>query len=258
MSAEDRSRLDGQWAVVTGGSKGIGFGIAEQLVSRGAHVVIVARNPDDLDLACSRLKERAGDSQKIETLVADIGDADDLERLFGELRERLPALNIFVANAGTGGLTKFVDLPIAEWDRIMQVNLRGTFIGCQAAARMMIDKPQANQAIVVVSSIRAQMFKPGTLAYASTKAALNQFVRGVALELASERIRVNAVSPGMTVTPLMLEGTPNVEEIAAANIPFGRAGRPIDVGYAAAFLASAEAGFITGANLIVDGGESLR
>ena len=250
--------LCGRWAVVTGGSKGIGLGIAEALVNHGANVAIVARSADDLAVAKEQLQKLGGDGQEVLSGVADFGDPGDIDRYFEKLRDQIGHLDVFVANAGTGGLTSFLDLQLTEWDRIVNTNLRGTFVACQAAARMMLEHPNRGQCILVISSIRSHGYRPGTLPYACSKAALNQFVRGTAYELSSPGIRVNALSPGMTVTPLMLKGTPNVEEIAAQTIPMGRAGQPMDMAEAAVFLCGPHAAFITGANLVVDGGESLR
>ncbi|GAA1098075.1 SDR family NAD(P)-dependent oxidoreductase [Pseudonocardia alni] len=257
MTAPEDRRLDGRWIIVTGGSKGIGLGIAHALLARGAHVGIVARDAADLESARGELDAAAPAGSRVASFQADTGDAAAVERLGAELSERIPVLHGLVANAGTGGLTSFLDLEVAEWDRIMTVNLRGTFLVARMAARLMIPHPGTDRSILVVSSVRARQFRPGTLAYSCSKAAVDQFVRGAAIELAPHGIRVNTVAPGMTVTPLMLERTPDVEEIAAERIPLGRAGLPSDVGRAAAFLLGGGAGFVTGANLAVDGGEAL-
>ncbi|KAA9156327.1 SDR family oxidoreductase [Amycolatopsis acidicola] len=260
-TARDPWRLDGRWIVITGGSKGIGLGVAHELLRRGAHVGIIARDPEALETAHRELESAAPAGAEVASFRADTADEHDIARLDGELAGRIPVLHGFVANAGTGGLTSFLDLEVAEWDRIMRVNLRGTFLATQLAARRMIAgreaDPDGDRSILVMSSVRAAQFRPGTLPYSCTKAALNQFVRAVAIELAPHRIRVNAVAPGMTVTPLMLERTPDVEEIAARRIPFGRAGQPADVAQASAYLLSEAAAFVTGANLAVDGGEAL-
>ena len=115
----------------------------------------------------------------------------------------------------------------------------------------------ANRAILVVSSIRSLGVRPGRLAYSATKAALNQLVRVAAHELASHQIRVNALLPGITATPLALEGNPEVFAEASASVPLGRAGTPQDMAAAAVYLCSPAARFVTGVNLVVDGGESL-
>ena len=220
-------------------------------------MVLVARTKDDLDAAQSQLRSEAGESQRVETRVADIGDESSVSELFADLADATPGLSTIVANAGTGSLTNLLDLTVDEWDRIMRINLRGSFLVVQSAAKLMRDRPLPNQSMIVVSSVRATQFRPGTLPYSCTKAALNQLVRGAALELASYKIRVNGLSPGMTMTPLLLANTPDAEQAAADRTPLGRAGQPADMANAAVFLASPAADFITGANLVVDGGESL-
>jgi 3-oxoacyl-[acyl-carrier protein] reductase len=253
----DEHRLDETWAVITGGSKGIGLGIATAFVRQGANVVLVARTRADLDAAQSQLRREAAGPQQVEIRVADIGDEVSVRELFADLAEATPGLSTIVANAGTGSVTSLLDLTIDDWDRIVRINLRGTFLIVQSAARLMKDRPLPNQSMIVVSSVRATQFRPGTLPYSCSKAALNQLVRGAALELAPHRIRVNGLSPGMTMTPLLLANTADAERSAAARTPLGRAGQPTDMANAAAFLASRSAEFITGANLVVDGGESL-
>jgi NAD(P)-dependent dehydrogenase (short-subunit alcohol dehydrogenase family) len=248
-----------RWVVVSGGSKGIGLGIAHELRRQGAHVVLTARGEQALEAAREECLALPAPDAAAEVLTArcDISDERSVRELFAGLRERTPGLDGVVANAGTGGLTPFLELEATEFDRIVATNLRGTFLIVQAAAREMIDRPRPDLSIVVVSSIRAKQYRPGVLPYAASKAGVDQLVRGAAYELAPHRIRVNAVAPGMTLTPLMLAGTPDVERIAAERVPFGRAGVPADTARATAFLCSDAASFVTGANLAVDGGESL-
>jgi len=265
-------RLDGMWTVVTGGTKGIGLGIAEGFVAAGANVMIVARNAGDLDRAGEALRRQAGADQVVVTTRADTSNPDSIERLFDTVRATFPRLDVYVANAGSGVMRPFLEIPLDEWDQTIALNLTGTFRGCQLAAQAMLadDRPAgggpggggpadggANRAILVVSSIRSLGVRPERLAYSVTKAGLNQLVRVAAYELASHQIRVNALLPGITATPLALEGNPEVFAEAAASVPLGRAGTPRDMAAAAVYLCSPAARFVTGVNLVVDGGESL-
>jgi glucose 1-dehydrogenase/3-oxoacyl-[acyl-carrier protein] reductase len=259
MSSEIQDRpLAGQWAAITGASKGIGLGIAARFVDAGANVVIIARGVETLKDACEELRSSASAAQSVVPLVADTGDRSDISDMFREIRSVVPELNIFVANAGSGTIVPFLELSEEEWNRTLALNLTGAVLCCQQAARMMAESPSdTNKSILAVSSIRAVGVRPGRLAYAVTKAGLNQFVRAAAYELAPLGIRVNALSPGITATPLALEGNPEVFEEMAATVPLGRAGEPEDMAGAALYLCSPAARFVTGANLVVDGGESL-
>lgn len=257
MNVEGTRPLAGQWAVVTGASKGIGFGIAGELVAAGASVVLVARGREAMDAAVAELGGRTAGEQSVIGLTADTGDTASIGDLFAAIRERVPALNVMVANAGSGFLKPFLELTPEDWDGIMALNLTGTFRCCQEAARMMVEAKGANRSIVVVSSIRGLGVRPGLVPYAVSKAGVNQFVRSTAYELAAEGIRVNAVSPGITVTPLATEENPELLVERTRSVPMGRAGTPADVAAAVAYLCDPASSFVTGTNLVVDGGESL-
>lgn len=259
MSSDIQDRpLAGQWAAITGASKGIGLGIAARFVGAGANVVMIARGVETLKDACEELRSGASATQSVVPLAADTADRAAIADVFRAIRSEVPQLNIFVANAGSGTIVPFLELTADDWDRTLALNLTGTVLCCQQAARMMADSSaDANKAILAVSSIRALGVRPGRLAYAVTKAGLNQFVRAAAYELAALGIRMNALSPGITATPLALEGNPEVFEEMAATVPLGRAGEPEDMAAAALYLCSPAARFVTGANLVVDGGESL-
>lgn len=255
------NELSGQWALVTGASKGIGLGVASRLASAGANLVMVARNQMDLDLARDEITRTNGPEQRTVTRSVDTSDRDDIRELFQWVRADLPGLNILVANAGTGAVIPFLDLTIETWDATLALNLTGTFLCMQEAARIMVDMPEgSNRSMVVVSSIRALGIRPGLAAYASTKSAVNQLVRMVAYEMAPNGIRANILSPGITVTPLVeesLKADPGILEERTAGVPAGRPGRPSDMASAALFLCSPESEFVTGINMVVDGGESL-
>jgi glucose 1-dehydrogenase len=252
------AELDGQWAVITGASKGIGLGIAEALFAAGASVVLVARGADELALRAAELAATARLGQQVLTYCADAGDPQALADLFARLDDDLPTLNIYVANAGFGIITPLLEITLEEWNSQLAVNLTGSFLGVQWAARRMAkDGGDANRAILVVSSVRAIGARAGRLTYSATKSALNQLVRVAALELAEHGVRVNALSPGITATPMALENNPEVYAAMTASVPLGRSGTPLDMGAAARYLCGPAAQFVTGANLMVDGGESL-
>ncbi|MFD6676896.1 SDR family NAD(P)-dependent oxidoreductase [Rhodococcus zopfii] len=249
--------LAGQYAVITGASEGIGLGIAESMVRAGAHVMIAARRRSQLEIAQKDLREQAGPAQRVEIAEVDIRKPESVAALFERVDTVFGELNVFVANAGSGSMVKFLDMTEEIWQSTMDLNVNGTFRSChQAATRMAAraDKSR-NASILVVSSIRALGTRPGTIHYATTKAGLNQFVRVAAYELAEHGVRVNALSPGITATPMALDRNPEVFEKMAATVPMGRAGSVDDMGAAAVYLSAA--GFVTGVNHIVDGGESL-
>jgi glucose 1-dehydrogenase len=250
--------LAGRWAVITGGSKGIGLGIADALLAAGAHVALVARGADQLAAAADEL--RAGHPGKeVRTLAADTSKPDELERMFAELDATLPSLDVLVANAGWGTVRPFLEVSRAEWDEQIALNLTGTFLAMQWAGRRMEDAAAdgTDRSILVVSSIRALGARAGRAPYSATKAALNQLVRVAALELAPIGVRVNALSPGITATPMALQQNPEIYAEMTQSVPLGRSGTPLDMGAAAVYLCSPAARFVTGTNLVVDGGESL-
>ncbi|EHI12680.1 SDR family NAD(P)-dependent oxidoreductase [Mycolicibacterium thermoresistibile] len=251
--------LTGQRALITGASEGIGFGIAQAMLEAGADVMIAARRRSKLESAQQELGALARPNQRVEIVEVDVTQPDSVQKMFEHCDETFGTLNIFVANAGSGSMVPFLEMTEEIWRSTLELNLGGTFRTCQHAARRMVDRADrdANAAILVVSSIRALGTRPGTIHYATTKAGLNQFVRVAAYELAGSGVRINALSPGITATPMALQRNPDVFTEMTATVPMGRAGTPADMGAAAVYLCSPAANFVTGTNHIVDGGESL-
>ena len=252
MTQVDMAPLEGQLCVVTGGSKGIGFAIAERFVAQGAHVLIAARDPDGLARAAEDL---GGGRGRVSTQRLDVADRGSVEELFAKVDEIGP-LNVMVANAGSGSVVPFLDIDVELWDRTIGLNLSGTFACIQGAARRMVAQGTGNRSIIAVSSIRGLGARPGTAHYAASKAGLNQLSRVAAYELAAEGVRVNVLSPGITDTPLSSVND-EVRDRMLQHVPMGRVGHTDDMAQAALFLASAASSFVTGTNTVVDGGESL-
>lgn len=246
--------MDGYWALVTGGSDGIGYGIAESMSREGAHVVLVARGREKLESAAERL--RAGTDREVRTMVADVTDPASVDELFAEVAATVPRLDSMVANVGGGRVVPFLELTVQDWTEVIGLNLISPFLTCQRAALLMRERGGPNRSITVVSSIRAANTKPGRAVYAATKSAANQLVRVMARELAPLDIRVNALLPGITRTALSV-ANPEAFEEAVGEVPLGRAGAPSDMGAAATYLAGPGGRFVTGVELVVDGGESL-
>jgi glucose 1-dehydrogenase len=249
--------MAGRWAVVTGGSGGIGLGIATALVRAGGHVIMVARTPSRLEEAATGLQELAGPGQRVLTFAADLSVDEEIDAFFSFVESEVDQLHTFVANVGGGYVKDFFELERKDWNDVLELNVLGPFLVSQRAARLMRDRGGENQSIVLVSSIRSHSAKPGRAVYAATKAAMNQMMRVMALELAPHQIRVNALLPGITATELTMRNRQAYDE-AIGTVPLGRGGDPADMGNAVLFLAGESGRFVTGVELPVDGGEVLR
>ena len=256
--AATRSSAAGpEWAVVTGGSKGIGKAIGQRLLEGGANVVLVARNADDLAAAAAEAEPLIGSEQQVLTAQADVADRASITGLFDELHDRIPRLDHFVANAGTGQVTPFLELTDDEVDRVVGLNLTGTLKCVQLAGRMITEREVINSCIIVVSSIRGLGRGSGPPDLCRYQGRRQPGGAGAARELAPHGVRVNTLSPGITETPLT---APNPEAFAQAAATCRSAGpaNPPTSPRRAYFLCSPAGQFVTGLNMIVDGGESLR
>ncbi|MDR1789793.1 MAG: 3-oxoacyl-ACP reductase FabG [Opitutaceae bacterium] len=251
------SSLLGKSAIVTGATKGIGKGIARVLSQKGANVIIAGRDTILGQAAAVELNATATPNGGSVTFVrADVTLRADIEGLVATAVERQGGLDILCANAGAFPACKIAELTDAAWDALFATNARSLFACVQVALPHL--KKSASGRVVITSSITGPITGyPGWAHYGATKAAQLGFMRTAAIELARDNITVNAVLPGNIYT----EGLANVgpEYIAAttAAIPLKRLGTVDDIGHAAAFLASPEAGFITGHAIVVDGGQIL-
>ena len=246
------NRLDGKVAVVTGASRGIGRETALRLAREGATVVINYATSADEAAEVVNLIEAAGGSAV--AIQADISKVTDIQRLFFETNERLGRLDIVVANAGVSSFKPLAEITEAEFDRMFAVNAKGTFFCLQAALRYLVDGGR----IICVSTIGTVLNGPGGTCYFGSKAAIEQFCRTLAKEIAPRGITVNVVSPGFTETQmlLMLLATMDADTHAAliAMTPLNRLGTPQEIAEVISFLASDAARWVNRQNIAVDGG----
>jgi NAD(P)-dependent dehydrogenase (short-subunit alcohol dehydrogenase family) len=249
----DAFRLDGKVAVVTGGARGIGRAAASALAASGATVAILDR---DAAMAETTARAIAADGRPISVHAADVTDEAALERAFGTVVQHRGGVDILVNSAGIGLRHAAVDHPLADWDRVVAVNLTGVFLCSRIAARTMISR--GGGAIVNLASIMG--FSGGGLypnvSYQATKGAVVNMTRALAVEWAQSSIRVNAVAPTWVRTDLTADllDRPGVMERIAALTPLRRLATPQEVAHAILFLASPAAAMITGHTLPVDGG----
>lgn len=238
----------GKVAIVTGAGSGIGKGIAARLAEDGFTVVISDRNEQ-------AGREAAGQMPKSRFIFADVADKRSVDRLFGQVAEQLGRIDVLVNNAGISRHRESLRLSVEDWTDSIDVMLHGVFYCSQAAGQAMVSR--GGGAIVNIASINSVISIPGRLGYSCAKSAVLAMTRILAAEWAPYRIRVNALSPGVTRTPLMEESVRSGmadEQSYLSRIPLGRLAEVEEIAAAAAFLVSDQASYITGNNLIVDGG----
>jgi NAD(P)-dependent dehydrogenase (short-subunit alcohol dehydrogenase family) len=245
----------GRVAVVTGAGHGLGKGIAARFAEAGAAVVVhFRRHAGDAQALAAEITARGG---RAIALQADLAREEDATRLVAETVGALGALDVLVNNAGAYPVAPLLEMPAAQWDEVVDANLRTTFLCTQAAAREMVRR-HSGGAIVNVASIEGESPAPGHSHYSAAKAGVLMHTRAAAQELGRHGIRVNAVAPGLIGRDGIEESWPEGVARWRAAAPLGRLGTPEDVADACLFLASPAARWITGAILAVDGGVLTR
>ena len=239
--------------IVTGGTKGIGRGIAKVFAALGARVCVVGRNENDGTATAEALRRDGG---SVQFCRGDVKDRADMERVAATAAAEFGGVDILCANAGIFPQTKLEDLTEGEWEDVFATNLKGMLFSIQACLPYL--KRSVAGRIILTSSITGPITGyPGWSHYGATKAGMLGFMRTAAIELATYKITINAVLPGNVLTEGVIEVGQQYIATMTAAIPLQRLGTLEEVGYAVAFLASEEAGFITGQTLVLDGGQTL-
>jgi NAD(P)-dependent dehydrogenase (short-subunit alcohol dehydrogenase family) len=243
-------KLENKVAVVTGGSSGIGLGIAKRLAKEGATVFITGRRQAELDAAVAAIGPQATGVR------SDISKLGEIDHLYDVVQSRGLQIDVLVANAGGGDFQPLGAITEESFDRTFGINVKGTVFTVQKALPLLRD----GASIIVTASTSSTRALPAFSVYGATKAALRNFVRHWVLDLKDRRIRVNALSPGPTATPGLHSLTSSEQEwqqfqgFVSGQVPLGRLADPDEIGKAAVFLASDDSSYVTGIELFVDGG----
>ena len=246
--------LDGKVALITGGNSGIGEGIANGLAAAGCDIVIAARDIQKSDDVATSLEKRH--QVNVMTLTVDVSNEDDITDMPKKIRSRFEKIDIVVNNAGVNIRKMPEDFSSAEWDHVIDTNLKGTFLCCKT---MYPDLSKTGGKVINIGSMTSVFGSAKTAAYSASKGAIVQLTRSLAVAWAKDNIQVNALLPGWIDTPLTVgsrQTFPTLNEHIEQRCPAGRWGIPEDFAGPATFLASKASDFITGESIFVDGGYS--
>ena len=240
--------LKNKTAIITGGTRGIGFGIVKKFLENGADVVLTGSRKESVDKALSQLTEYNG---KVIGIYPDLCNPDEIQKAFSDINERFGSIDILVNNAGISSRTSIYDYTIEEFSKILDINIKAVFVCTQAAAKIM--KEQKHCVIINISSMVSKYGQPAGCGYPATKFAVNGLTVSLARELAKDNIRVNAVAPGVTKTDMVSALPKEMVDRISSGIPLGRMGEPEDIANACLYLSSDMASYVTGVILSVDG-----
>ena len=240
--------LKGKTAIVTGGTRGIGFAIVKKYLENGANVVLAGSRQESVEKALKQLSAYEG---RIMGIWPDLCDPEAVARDFAAVKERFGRVDILANNAGVSSRTSLYEYTLEEFGKIMEINVKAVFVCSQAAARIM--KEQGGGVIINTSSMVGEYGQPSGCGYPASKFAVNGLTKSLARELAKDQIRVNAVAPGVTRTDMVAALPQEMVDRISAGIPLGRMGEPLDIANAYLYLASDLASYVTGITLRVDG-----
>jgi NAD(P)-dependent dehydrogenase (short-subunit alcohol dehydrogenase family) len=240
-------------AVVTGGASGIGLGVADEFASKGHHVAVLDRNGPAAEVAAGELRTRGAKAIAVEV---DVADRASVDRAFAQIRSDLGPVEILVTSAGIESFDAVLDITAEKWDRIIAVNLTGTFTCVQAALPDMLAAGWGR--IVTISSSSAQSGAPNMAHYTASKGGVIALTKALAVELARSGITVNTIPPSLVDTPMARQAEADGDfpgvDVVGPMVPLGRAGTPADIAAACSFLCSDGGSYITGQIIGVNGG----